>query len=83
MKVPAYSSLAAFLAHYHALKSDPSRGSDDEQLLAGMSAVIATLPPEARAALDSVEDGARAKRHRDRAALQLRRELAARGIVAG
>jgi hypothetical protein len=83
MKVPAYSSLAAFLAHYHALKSDPSRGSDDEQLLAGMSAAIATLPPEARAALDSVEDSARAKRHRDRAALQLRRELAARGIVAG
>jgi hypothetical protein len=83
MKVPAYSSLAAFLAHYHALKSDPSRGSDDEQLLAGMSAAIATLAPEARAALDSVEDSARAKRHRDRAALQLRRELAARGIVAG
>ncbi|WP_333647606.1 hypothetical protein [Candidatus Binatus sp.] len=83
MKVPAYSSLAAFLAHYHALKSDPSRGSDDEQLLAGMSAAIATLAPEAGAALDSVEDSARAKRHRDRAALQLRRELAARGIVAG
>jgi alkylhydroperoxidase family enzyme len=83
MKVPAYSSLAAFLAHYHALKSDPSRGSDDEQLLAGMSAAIATLAPEARAALDYVEDSARAKRHRDRAALQLRRELAARGIVAG
>jgi hypothetical protein len=83
MKVPAYSSLAAFLAHYHALKSDPSRGSDDEQLLAGMSAAIATLASEARAALDSVEDSARAKRHRDRAALQLRRELAARGIVAG
>jgi hypothetical protein len=83
MKVPAYSSLAAFLAHYHALKSDPSRGSDDEQLLAGMSAAIATLAPEARAALDSVEDSARARRHRDRAALQLRRELAARGIVAG
>ena len=83
MKVPAYSSLAAFLAHYHALKSDASRGSDDEQLLAGMSAAIATLAPEARAALDSVEDSARAKRHRERAELQLRRELAARGIVAG
>jgi hypothetical protein len=83
MKVPAYSSLAAFLAHYHALKSDASRGADDEQLLAGMSAAIATLAPEARAALDSVEDSARAKRHRERAELQLRRELAARGIVAG
>jgi len=83
MKAPAYSSLAAFLAHYRALKSDPSRGPDDQQLLAGMSAAIAMLAPEARAALDSVEDSARAKRHRDRAELQLRRELAARGIVAG
>ncbi len=83
MKVPAYSSLAAFLAHYHALKSDPSRTSDDEQLFAGMSAAIATLAPEARAALDSTEDSGRAKRHRERAELQLRRELAARGIVAG
>jgi hypothetical protein len=83
MKVPAYSSLAAFLAHYHALKSDASRGADDEQLFAEMSAAIATLAPEARAALDSVEDSARAKRHRERAELQLRRELAARGIVAG
>ena len=83
MKVSAYSSLAAFLAHYHALKSDASRGADDEQLFAEMSAAIATLAPEARAALDSVEDSARAKRHRERAELQLRRELAARGIVAG
>ena len=83
MKVPAYSSLTAFLAHYHALKSDPSRGADDEQLFAAMSAAIATLAPEARAALDSVEDSASAKRHRERAELQLRRELAARGIVAG
>jgi len=83
MKVPVYSSLAAFLAHYHALRSDPSRGSDDEQLFVVMSAAIATLAPEARAALDSVEDSARAKRHRERAERQLRRELAARGIVAG
>lgn len=83
MKLPAYSSLAAFLAHYHALKSDASRGADDEQLFAEMSAAIATLAPEVCAALDSLEDSARAKRHRERAELQLRRELAARGIVAG
>jgi len=83
MKVPAYSSLTAFLAHYHAIKSDPSRAADDEQLLAAMSAAIATLSPESRAALDTVEDSASAKRHRERALLQLRRELAARGIVAG
>ncbi len=83
MKLPAYSSLASFLAHYHALKSDRSRGSGDEQLLAAMSAAIATLGPESRAALDFAEDSARARRHRERAELQLRRELAARGIIAG
>ena len=83
MKIPAYSSLAAFLAHYRALKSDTSRSADENQLFAEMSAVIATLPPEARAALDSTEDNASARRHGERAELQLRRELAARGIVAG
>jgi hypothetical protein len=83
MKIPPYSSLAAFLAHYRALRSDVSRGPDDEQLFAEMSAVIATLPPETRAALDPTEDTARAQRRRERAELQLRRELAARGIVAG
>ena len=83
MKIPAYSSLAAFLAHYRALKADASRSADDEQLFVEMSAVIATLAPEARAALDSSEDTAGAKRHRERAELQLRRELVARGIVTG
>jgi hypothetical protein len=83
VKIPAYSSLAAFLAHYHAVKSDTSRSSGDEQLFAEMSAVIAILAPEARAALDSNEDSGSARRHRERAQLQLRRELAARGIIAG
>jgi hypothetical protein len=82
VKIPAYSSPAAFLAHYHALKSDSSRSAGDKQLLAEMSAAIATLAPEARAALDSIEDSAAARRHRERAELQLRRTLAARGILA-
>jgi hypothetical protein len=83
VKIPAYSSLAAFLAHYRALKSDASRSAEDEQLFAEMSAAIATLAPEARASLDSTEHSASARRHSDRAELQLRRELAARGIIAG
>ena len=83
MKIPTYSSLAAFLAHYRALKSDASRSADDENLFVEMAAVIATLAPESRAALDSSEDTASARRHRQRAELQLRRELVARGIVAG
>ena len=83
MKIPAYSSLAAFLAHYHALKSDSSHGAGNEQLLSEMSGVIATLAPDARAALDSTEDSASARRHRERAELQLRRVLTARGTLAG
>jgi hypothetical protein len=83
VKVPAYSSLAAFLAHYHTLKSDVARGPDDERLFAEMSAVIVKLAPEARAALDSSEDSTSARRHRERAELQLRRVLVAGGIIAG
>jgi hypothetical protein len=83
VKIPAYSSLAAFLAHYRALKSDASRSADDDQVFAEMSAVIATLAPEVRASIDSAEDSSSARRHRERAELQLRRELVARGIVAG
>ena len=83
MKIPAYSSLAAFLAHYHALKSDTSRSSGDELLFAEMSSAIAQLAPEARTALDSTDDTGSARRHRERAQLQLRRDLAARGIIAG
>ncbi len=83
MKVPRYSSLTAFLADYHALKSAPSRASSDESLFAEISAAIDALAPEAHAALDSTEKSARAKRHRKRAELQLRRELVARGIIAG
>jgi hypothetical protein len=83
VKNPEYSSLAAFLAHYRALKSAPSRGPDDERLFAEMSAAIATLPPETRAAIDSTEDNPIANRHRERAKVLLYRELAARGILAG
>jgi hypothetical protein len=84
VKIPAYSSLSAFLAHYRALKSAASRSAYDEQLLAEMSALLAMpamLAPDARAALDSPANNPSAKRHRERAELDLRRELAARGIL--
>jgi hypothetical protein len=83
VKNPEYSSLTAFLAHYRALKSTRSRGPDDERVFAEMSAAIETLAPEARAAIDSTEDSPSANRHRARAELRLRRQLAARGILAG
>jgi hypothetical protein len=83
VKIPAYSSVTAFLEHYRALKSVSSRSPGDEQLFIEMTAAIAKLPPDNQAALDATDDTASAKRHRERAIIQLRRELAARAIVAG
>jgi len=83
MKSAPYSSLAAFLAHYRALASAASRTSDEDRLFAELSAAVATLSPEQRAALDSSDSTASARRSRERAELHLRRELVARGIVSG
>jgi hypothetical protein len=83
MKLVPYTSLAAFLAHYRALASASSRTSDEDQLLAEMSAAIATLSLEQRVALDSSDSTASARRSRERAELHLRRELVTRGIVSG
>jgi hypothetical protein len=83
MKSLTYSSLAAFLAHYHALATATSRTSDEDRLFTELSAAIATLSPEQRAALDSSDSTAHARRSRERAELHLRRELVARGIVSG
>jgi len=82
MKSVSYSSLAAFLAHYRALASSAaSRTADEDRLFAELSAAIAILSPELRAALDSSDSTASAGRSRERAELHLRRELIARGIV--
>jgi hypothetical protein len=83
MKSPPYSSLAAFIAHYQTSKALASRSLDEQQLFAEMTAALSALPPEARAALDSTDSSASARRHRERAELQLRRELVAREIVSG
>jgi hypothetical protein len=83
MKPLPYSSLAAFLAHHRALDSASSRTPDEDRLLAEMSAAIATLSTEERAALDSSEATASARRHRERAELHLRRELVARALLLG
>ena len=83
MKPPQYSSLAAFLAHYRALASGASRTADEDRLFAELSGAIAILSPELRAALDSSDSTANARRSRERAELHLRRELIARGIVSG
>ena len=83
MKSVPYSSLAAFLAHYRALYFAASRTADEDQLLKEMSAAIATLTPEDRAALDSSAAAGSGRRNRERAELHLKRELVARAILSG
>jgi hypothetical protein len=83
MKTPAYSSLTAFLAHHRALASARTRSADDELLFTEMSAVLNTLPPDELSALTLIDDKPASRRHRERAELHLRRELIARGIIAG
>ena len=83
MKSGPYSSLAAFLAHYRALATASSRTADENRLFEELSAAVATLSSELRAALDSSDSTANARRIRERAELHLRRELVARGIVSG
>jgi hypothetical protein len=95
MSLPAYSSLEAFVAHYHLLRAahapaatlatpaSPANPSD-AATLAEMELLVAGLSPAERTALtdDAPATGA-VLRHRARAELHLRRLLAARGLLAG
>jgi hypothetical protein len=99
MKPRAYSSLAAFMAHYAALRSahsdnapSPARAEspDDAATLIEMERVIEELSEADRGALDddatppaNAIPSGAAARHRARAELKLRRLLAARGLLAG
>ena len=90
MKPGAYASLAAFLAHWRALKhaSAGALTADELARRAEMDEIIAALRPEERAALEAAntDDGSAgagaARRHRERAELRLARELRARGLLA-
>jgi hypothetical protein len=98
MKLRAYSSLAAFIAHYAALRAAHSDGAgtiragtsspDDAATLIAMERVIDELSEAERAALrdDAVSlaiSSGTSARHRARAEVKLRRLLAARDILAG
>jgi hypothetical protein len=90
MKLDAYSSLAAFLAHWRALKhaTAAALAADELARRAEMDEIIAALRPEERAALEAANNddksaGADAtRRHRERAELRLARELRGRGLLA-
>ena len=84
MKLTPYSSLAAFVAHYCALRSSKEFTEDERARLAGMNEALDTLGADLRAVLDSQPAGDRAAlRRRERAERKLRRELIARGMLSG
>jgi len=88
VKTQTYASLAAFVAHWRALEHAPADSlSPDERARAEeMDSIVASLRPEERSALRMPAHeqivGA-SLRHRERAELNLARELRARGLLAG
>lgn len=78
-----YSSVAAFLAHYHTLRKIPAsaRSEDDRKRLDAIEKLLEILRPEECAAVVSESDDAAMVRHRERAAMRLRRELTVRGAM--
>lgn len=90
MKLGAYSSVAAFLAHWRALKravvGDLAPGELARR--AAMDEIIAVLRPDERAALEAAQsdnisaDSGAVRRHRERANLALACALRARGLLA-
>jgi len=79
----AYASLAAFVAHYSALRSSPALSDAERRILAEIRALLDSLPSEERAALESDPADSAAARHRDRALRRLHRELFGRGMISG
>lgn len=78
-----YGSLAAFVAHYRALRSSPMLGDVDGKILAEMRLLLDSLSSEDRAALESNAGDSAVERHRERALRKLHRELLERGIISG
>ncbi len=87
VKIPVYSSLAAFIAHHRALKSLPSLSAEEQSLLAEMEKLIESIGADVRLAIESDAAGgqpADAKgRRRERAERRLCRELRGRGVLSG
>jgi len=87
VKSQTYASLAAFLALWRALKhaSAHSLSAEERARAEDMDAIVASLRAEERAALALAADeqitGA-ARRRRERAELNLARELRARALLA-
>ncbi|MGC1677508.1 MAG: hypothetical protein WA740_08240 [Candidatus Binataceae bacterium] len=79
----AYASLAAFVAHYRALRSSPTLTDGERGILAEMRALLDSLSSEDRAALESDVADSAAERRRERALRKLHHELLERGKISG
>ena len=80
MKLRAYSSISAFLAHYHAQRP---LTADERRALAKMDALLRdTLTEGERVATSGPATNGATARRRARAELKLRHALAARGLLA-
>jgi len=80
-----YTSLSAFVAHYHALNSARELTDYQRNILAGMDRIIAALDSGLRESIEQDREdstGAAARRN-ERARRMLAHELAARGILTG
>jgi hypothetical protein len=79
----AYASLAAFVAHYRALRSSPALSDGERKTLTEMRALLDSLPSEDRTALDSDAADSAAERRRERGLRTLHRALFKRGMISG
>ena len=79
MKPGRFSSLAAFLEYYSALRRASSPSEEERATLAAMEQVLGILTPDERASLEDASTGVAARRC-ERARRKLARELTARGL---
>jgi hypothetical protein len=83
VKTLAYSSLAAFLAHYRSLRDGSSSDPQERDLLVRMEDIVGGLHPADRAALLDNSNDSATMRRRQRAERSLRLLLAGQGILQG
>ncbi len=76
-----FSSLAAFLEYYTALRRAAQLTDDERAAIATIEPILAILTPDERASLDGAAGGGATARRNERARHKLARELAARGML--
>lgn len=82
-RATSYSSIEAFLAHLRALRAARLPTSEDDRLLATLTAVLGELSQAERDSIINEAGDPAGRRRRERAMLKLRRDLRARGMLAG